>query len=279
MDRDQETTPRPHEVTRVRLSDHDTVVARYGKAGPAVLLLHGLGMDWRMWQPAVPYVAEERRVFAYDVRGHGMAALAPAAGDMGRLADDMVGVMDALGLPDADVAGLSLGGEIALTAAVRTPERLRSLALLATTDFPFPAFGERAEFVEKEGPEALVGPLLGNWFTPGALAGNAWGVRYARERILGSYAADWAATWRALSTLDVQERLGGFDKPTLALAAEIDRSTTPEIMTGLANRMPNATFTVLPGIPHMMTLERPDAAGSALADFWAPAAPTPRTER
>jgi 3-oxoadipate enol-lactonase len=259
--------PPPPAMRQIRLADHDTVVAQTGNAGPAVILVHALGLDWRMWEPVMAQLSAGRRVFAYDIRGHGQAAGAPAPFTMAGTAADLIGVLDHLGLDRAHVAGLSYGGSIAQTAALRYPGRIESLALMATTDHPFGAFENRARSAETDGMDAQIAPTLTRWFTPEALAENSWGVRYARERIRRADPRDWAASWRAMEGIDVQDRLGALDLPCLVLAGERDASTTPQIMTAIAHRIPGATYQELPRTPHMQTLEQPALAAAALTQF------------
>ncbi|MBO2449613.1 alpha/beta fold hydrolase [Actinomadura barringtoniae] len=258
----------PARLHRVRLNDHETVVAQRGEAGPAVLLSHSLGLDWRMWEPVMDRLAVGRRVFAYDIRGHGSAAGSPTPFTMDQAGDDLIGVMDALGLDQAHVAGLSFGGGIAQTAAVAHPDRFASLTLQATTDFAFTeAFENRGRSGEADGMQAQVVPTLTRWFTGPALATNDWGVRYARERILRFLPQDWAAAWHAFKDLNVQGRLSDFKAPVLVLAGELDASTTPEIMSGIAKAIPGSTYVELPGTPHMQTLEQPGLVADALDTF------------
>ncbi|QKG21223.1 alpha/beta fold hydrolase [Actinomadura verrucosospora] len=252
---------------RVQLSDHETVVAQKGDHGPAVILSHSLGVDWRMWEPVMERLAHGRRVFAYDFRGHGGAAGAPRPFSMDDLARDMGGVLDAFGVEQAHVVGLSMGGGIAQTFAVRSPERVASLALLATTDHAFDAFEGRARSGEVDGMEAQIVPTLTRWFTAPALAVNGWGVQYARELVRRFDPADWAAAWRAFKGVDVQGRLAELEAPTLVLVGEEDYSTTPEVMSGIAERIPGSTYQVLPGTPHMQTLEKPELVADALDRF------------
>jgi 3-oxoadipate enol-lactonase len=258
----------PAQLHRVRLADHDTVVAQRGDSGPAVLLVHALGLDRQMWEPVMDALAIGRRVFAYDVRGHGVAAGSPNPYTMADTGRDLVGVLNAIGVERAHVVGLSFGGGIAQTAAVHAPERFASLALLATTDFPFDAFEGRALSGENDGMAAQVAPSLTRWFTADALAVNGESVQYARERVLGGNPVDWAAAWRAFKSLDVQGKLAALGVPTLVLAGEADVSTTPGIMRGIATRIPGSQFRVLAGTPHMQPLEQPGLVAEALAEFW-----------
>jgi 3-oxoadipate enol-lactonase len=252
---------------RVALADHETVVAQLGDEGPEVVLVHALGLDWRMWEPVMVALSGGRRVSAYDIRGHGSARGSPKPYSMDDAAADLIALLDAVELERAHIVGLSYGGGIAQTAAVRHPERFESLALLATTDYPFDTFEARARSGEVDGIEAQVIPSLTRWFTAGALATNGWGVRYARECVRRAYPEDWAAAWRSFTGLDVQDRLSGFEPPTLVLAGELDASTTPEIMAAIAARIPGSRYRVLPDTPHMQTLEQTGLVVDALAEF------------
>jgi 3-oxoadipate enol-lactonase len=258
---------RPTPLRRVQLADHETIVAQRGEEGPAVLLVHALGLDWRMWDVVMQPLSQGRRVFAYDIRGHGWAAGAPSPHTMEQTGRDLIGVMDALGLKQAHVVGLSYGGGIAQTTAVAAPQRFSSLTLLATTDYPFEAFEGRARSGEVDGMAAQIVPSLTRWFTPGFVAENPWPVRYARERVLRGNPVDWAAAWRAFKGLDVQNRLAAFPAPVLVLAGEMDASTTPQIMKGIAERIPGSVYRQLPGTPHMQSLEQPGLVADALSEF------------
>lgn len=258
---------RPLPLRRIQLADHETVVAQSGGSGPAVVLIHALGLDWRMWEGVMTRLSAGRRVFAYDLRGHGWAAGSPSPFTMGDTAADLVGVLDALGLERAHIVGLSYGGGIAQTAAVAAPERFESLSLLATTDYPFDAFEGRARSGEVDGMPAQVVPSLTRWFTAPALAINDWGVRYARELVLRGNPTDWAAAWRAFKGVDVQNCLGDFEPPTLVLCGELDASCPPEVMQPIAKRISGARYEELPGVPHMMSLERPEMVADALDRF------------
>jgi 3-oxoadipate enol-lactonase len=259
--------PRPAALRRVRLGGHETEVAERGETGPAVLLVHALGLDRRMWDPVLAGLSAGRRVFAYDVRGHGRAAGYPGPFTIADAGADLIALLDTLGIEQAHLVGLSYGGGIVQSATVSHPERVASLSLLATTDYPFDSFEGRARAAETDGMAAQVVPSLTRWFTPAGLAADGWGARYAREKVLRADPADWAAAWRAFSAMDVRGRLAGFTAPALVLAGEDDASTTPEIMAGIAQRIPGARFQVLPGTPHMQTLERPGLVAEALDAF------------
>jgi 3-oxoadipate enol-lactonase len=259
--------PAPPSLRQVILRDHATTVAQAGVAGPPVVLVHALGLDWRMWEPVITQLTAGRRVYAYDLRGHGSATEAPRPSTMNDLATDLLAVLDALGLDRAHLVGLSYGGGIVQTAATLAPERFETMTLMATTNVAFEAFESRARAVEQDGMAAQVAPSLVRWFTSDALAVNDWGVRYARDCVLRGDPGHAAAAWRAFQTLDVEGKLVGFGAPTLVLAGERDVSTPPEVMARIASGIAGARYAEMPGTPHMPTLEQPSLVVEALDGF------------
>jgi len=264
-------------VHQVRLGDHTTEVARInggqgvagttGTAGPVVVLIHALGLSWRMWEPVIHAIARGRRVMAYDVRGHGAAADAPPPAHLDTLADDLHRLLEVEGDASAHVVGLSYGGAIAQAFAVDHPEVVESLTLVATTHQPFDSFEARAAAVERDGSAAQVAPSLTRWFTSAALADNTPGVRYARECVLRGDPSQVAAAWRAFLELDTAGRLSELRTPTLVLAGELDASTTPQVMRPIAEAVPDARYVEMPGAPRMPTLETPQLVVEALDSF------------
>ena len=97
--------------------------------GPAVVLIHGFGLDMRMWDPQVRALAAGFRVVRYDCRGFGASGpLDPAVPYTH--AGNLVALLDHLDIGEAVLAGLSFGGRVALQAALAAPDRVRGLALL-----------------------------------------------------------------------------------------------------------------------------------------------------
>ncbi|HZP58516.1 MAG TPA: alpha/beta hydrolase [Dehalococcoidia bacterium] len=101
-------------------------------AGDPVLFIAGLGMDHRAWTPVVARLEDAFRCITFDNRDAGRSQRTPGAYTVADMADDAAGVLDALGVERADVAGLSMGGAIAQELAIRRPERVRRLVLIAT---------------------------------------------------------------------------------------------------------------------------------------------------
>ena len=133
--------------------------ARYevGRGEP-VVLVHGLADDHRAWRRVVAPLMLTRRVVLYDLRGHGGSPLGDDAdGSLAQLGADLIGVLDDAEIERATIAGFSLGGTIAMRAAIDAPDRVSALALVGTSSRVNSAargwYEERAALVERDDPE------------------------------------------------------------------------------------------------------------------------------
>ena len=255
--------PVPLVTRRISLDGHQTRVFDSAGDKPAMILVHALGLDQRMWRDVIPGLVKTFRVIAYDLRGHGAAAGAPAAGDLAAFAKDLTALLDTLDIATAHVVGLSLGGSIAQELALNCPQRMRSLTVIASTAWPFDAFHERANAAEREGMEAQIVPSLLRWFRPEDLARNGWAVRYARDSVERAFVADWVAGWQALANIMTGERLHQIAVPTHVIAAEQDVSTPPQLMKRMLT-VPGSVYSEIAGAPHMVSLTHPGPLAEAI---------------
>lgn len=254
----------------VALSDHRTMVidrpAEATAADGPLVLVHALGLDRRMWRDTIAALPTDRRVIAYDLRGHGSAGAAPHVRSLPHFADDLDDLLDRLEVARAHVVGLSLGGAIAQLYALARPHRVSALTLVATVAAPQPAFVDRGEAARAGGMAAVLAATLIRWFTPEALAVNGWPVRYAGDVVMRADPDTWAASWRALAEVDTLQRLRDLRMPTRLITGELDRSTPPQLMGTIADQIPGARLTVIEGGPHMLSLERPRELAAAIAE-------------
>lgn len=251
------------ETRKVSLNDHNTRVFDSGGVKPALVLIHALAMDWRMWREVIPNLTANFRVIAYDIRGFGCAAGAPPAQGLETYALDLSSLLNKLGVAKAHIAGLSLGGSIAQHLALKAPSRFHSLTIIATTAWPFEAFAQRADAAVFTGMDAQVIPSLTRWFRPEDLAENGWGVRYARDNVQRVFVSGWQAGWMALATIETGKRLNEITVPTHIVAGELDASTPPELMKGFLD-IPEASFEMIANAPHMISLVYPHELAAAI---------------
>jgi 3-oxoadipate enol-lactonase len=258
----------PAAQQRVVVGDHDTVVAQAGDSGPAVVLVHSAGIDWRMWEPVMTRLASNHRLFAFDVRGHGVSASAAPPISVQQLSDDLITVLNELDLPAAHLVGHAFGGAIALQGALDNPNRCKSLVLLASVDRPAPGSGSQFVDAAVGGIDARIAHTVPRWFTSDDLAHNSWGVRYARERIRRHQQPQWEAAWKLWEHFDVRARLSGLGMPVLLVAGEHDSVVSPRSVAAMAERIPEATYRLLPAATHHQTFSCANAVTSAMDHFY-----------
>ena len=240
---------------------------------PAVVLVHGFGLDMRMWDPQVAHLARRYRVIRYDCRGFGSSGpFDPAVGYTH--AGDLLALLDHLGIGRAVLAGLSFGGQVVLKAALAAPQRVRGLVLMdAVVD------GVRWDR-ESLAAIRLAGELA---VARGLLAGRAaWLAHplFASARDMpevGDQLADMVAGYPgqhwighdpheedARRPIDVLEEVA---MPALVLAGEHDVPGFRDMSAVLARRIPGARYHEVAGAGHMINMEQPAAVNEALTRF------------
>jgi pimeloyl-ACP methyl ester carboxylesterase len=126
------------DVGGVSLAVSDT-----GGAGTPVLLVHGMGLDQRMWRPQVPILARAGyRVISFDSRGHGRSGVPESGYTVVAFADEAMGLLDALGVTRAHIIGLSMGGSVVARMAVRWPERIASVTVIGAMPCGYPRLSD-----------------------------------------------------------------------------------------------------------------------------------------
>jgi pimeloyl-ACP methyl ester carboxylesterase len=248
---------------------HDLAGPRHGDDHRLVVLLHAGVADRRMWEPQWEPLTARHRVVRPDLRGFGDTPLPPGPFSH---ADDIVALLDEIGADGAFVVGASFGGQVALDVAMRAPERVRGLALLAPAAHGY----EPTERVQRFGvaEDALLeaGDLDGavelnvrTWLGPEATAQVADLVRSMQRRAFDvQLAADEAPDppvdeW---ATLDPS----AIHAPTIVVTGDQDLDWFPLIAADLAARMPAARHLRLPWAGHLPSLERPAAITRLLLD-------------
>ncbi|SMF40409.1 4-carboxymuconolactone decarboxylase [Streptomyces sp. Amel2xC10] len=232
---------------------------------PVLILGPSLGTTWHMWDRQVPELVQQWRVFRYDLPGHGGAPAHPAV-SVGDLADRLLGTLDGLGVERFGYAGCALGGAVGVQLALRHPERVASLALIAAS----PRFGTPDEFrqrgvvVRTNGLDPIARTSPDRWFTAGFAAAQPaiteWAVQMVRTTDPGCY----IAACEALAAFDVRSELGLIGVPTLVLAGSDDQVTGPAEARTLVAGIPDARLAVVPGASHLVPVEQPAAVTDLL---------------
>jgi 3-oxoadipate enol-lactonase len=241
--------------------------------GPAVVLIHGFGLDMRMWDPQLPVLAARYRVVRYDCRGFGASGpLDPAVPYTH--AEDLIALLNHLAIADAVLVGLSFGGRVALQSALAAPDRVRGLVLLdAVLDgVPWdPASARGLQEVDRQ--VRAHGLLAGRaaWLAHPLFAAARQRADLAArlESIVAGYPGQhWLGQDPHQEAVPAPiDALENVSAPALVVAGEDDVPGFREMSAVLARRLPGAASHVLAGAGHMVNLERPAAVNDLLSGF------------
>ena len=245
----------------------------YGdRANPPLLLVMGLALSSRAWDPLPELLARDFHVIVFDNRGSGRSARIGLAYRMGDLADDAAAVLDAAGVRAANVFGISMGGMIAQELALRHPERVRALALGCTF----------ASWARSRGPSLrtlLDLALLNLGFVSAdrmarIIVSAEWHARNPRGAVEWIRRAEHTAVRFALAQFfailrhGTLSRLSQIRVPTLILTGDADRLVPPVNSDVLARAIPGARLRIFAGAGHVFPLEREAETVDALKEHF-----------
>jgi pimeloyl-ACP methyl ester carboxylesterase len=235
------------------------IAAESHGAGPALVLVHGVGLDRAIWRRCLPALARRRRVTACDLRGHGGSPPAAPGVTLGELADDLL----ELGDDRCDLVGFSLGALVAARFALDHPERVRSLTLVSSVADRSPeqraAVRERLARARDAYPES-VELAVERWFSPAWRAREPELADEVRATLLANDLRSYLACYAVFAEADAElwPRLPELAAPTLAITGARDTGSTPAMTRALADRIPAARAVVVDDAGHLLALERPD---------------------
>jgi aminoacrylate hydrolase len=241
---------------------------------PPLILSAGLGGAGAYWRPNLEALAREHRVILYDQRGTGRSdRVLPMDHRVGQMAEDVLELMDGLGIERADFVGHALGGAIGLTLAAEAPERLGKLVVVNgwTRLDPHIArcFAVRMELLRHAGPEAYVRAQ------PIFLYPAAWCSEHAREldeefeHQLAHFqgAENLENRIAALQAFYLDDRLSAISTPLLALAAKDDMLVPWTCSQAYAERIASASIRLMEWGGHACNVTDPDAFNRLVLEF------------
>lgn len=259
----------------VRIPDGELWVEERGSGFP-LLLIQGLGYATWAWRFQLPELSRRWRTIALDNRGTGRSMKPPGPYSIDLLADDAAALLDALGIAQAHVCGISMGGYISQTLALRRPDLVRSLVLVATGT-------GGARFVDV--PQSTVALWMANVDkTPEEYARATMWISYAddwwannedvREELLAARLEFptppecWRAQYEACDRFVTGERpIEQIAAPTLVVHGDADRVVPVANGHVLAERIPNARLVVVPGAGHLVPIDHAQRFNAEVVAF------------
>ena len=237
--------------------------------GHPVLLIHAFPLNHTMWQPQAAHLSQRFRVIAPDVCGFG-ESLPAAPWTIMQMCEDLKEFVDVLELENYVIAGLSMGGYIAIPFTFWFPDKVRQLVLADTraradTDAEKQARTEMMAELARQGNRTLPKLMLPRLLRPDP---SAEAVEFVTSIITEN---DPSAAMYALMAMrdrpDSTMALERINCPALVLAGELDSVTRVEECSAMAETIPNAMFVQIPRAGHLSSVENPKAFNQALDEF------------
>jgi pimeloyl-ACP methyl ester carboxylesterase len=240
-----------------------------GGDGPAVVFSHGFFMDHEMFAPQIEELRPTYRSLSVDARGFGLTESDGRPFTYWDLASDLIGVLDAVGIPQAVFVGLSQGGFTTLRVALQHPGRVRGIVLLDTAPDAEP---EEARALYRQTRDALVANGWTDEFANGMASmlfgpdfdASAWVERWQQnppERIAPAFDA-------LIERESVVDRLGEITCPALVIRGELDVTMSAEQTEAMCGALPGCSGVVtVPGAGHTSNLENHQAVNEVLRTF------------
>ena len=247
-------------------------------SGPAIVFLHGATLTSDLWDPQVERLASRHRCITVDLRGHGRTTSAPRdAYDIGQHAEDIVSLLDHLGLDAAHLVGLSLGGLVAVETALTHPERVRSVVSMSAG----------LHGLSRQ-TRSIARALIGTYFWRVDRSGMAWAAKVVADRVAATpetrawFRAAMLAhdpdehrrVLRGVLQHELRSRLGTLDVPVLVLSGS--RDPVRRSAARGARLMPGSAQTTIDGASHLTNRDRPEIVNAHLVRWFdgvAPATP------
>jgi pimeloyl-ACP methyl ester carboxylesterase len=242
--------------------------------GLPVILIHGFPLCRKMWKPQIDaLVNRDYRVICPDLPGFGDSPALKDSVSMSRYADEVVGLMDRLGIDQAVIGGMSMGGYVLLNLLERYPKRLSAAMFLVTRAAADDAAGKQKRTALAAEVEA------GNrMIVPDAFAGVLFAPQTPEEKPdLVAEVRDWMESTSPEGVIggllamrdrpDSVAQLPGYSLPCLVVGAEQDVAVPLEHSRVLVEGLPNAELKIIAGAGHMANLEQPEWFNQALLGF------------
>ncbi|PZU56982.1 MAG: 3-oxoadipate enol-lactonase [Sphingobium sp.] len=235
---------------------------------PPLVLLNSIGTDMHLWDAALPHLLPAFRLLRIDMRGHGASDAPDGDYSLSLLADDVSAVMRDAGIDSAAVAGVSLGGMVAMQLALDHPDRVSALALICTSAaMDSAAWATRIAAVRDGGTGAIADMAIGRFLSPDYVAAHPEIADGLKHALIGQSDDGYAGAGAAIRDMALADRVAAITVPTLVVTGQVDIST-PYAGHGehLVQAIAGARHISLPGA-HLPPIEAPGGLSAALRQF------------
>ena len=242
--------------------------------GPAVICLHGLGLNKDLWRHLLPPLSRSYRALSYDLRGLGRSEAPGRRGltyTMDLHAEDLESLLDGLGIKQTAIIAHAYGAFVAMCLAVKRPERVRAMVVVNTSAMMGePGISQglyRAAVAELDGMAPLLEVAMSRWFVEPFHRKYPEVIQFYREMLGSTPPMGYGANARSLALWDLRPELGKIRCPTLVIAGQEDWSTPPSGHEVIARGIPGARLVIVQGASHTVPEEQAEEFNRLTLEF------------
>jgi len=242
---------------------------------PALIFIHGFPFNHHIWDEQVDVLKEKFYVIVYDVRGHGQSEVGDGQYSIELFVDDLIGLLDYLKIKKIIIAGLSMGGYIALRAVQRNPERFNGLVLASTrsesdtNEAKLKRFKSITLLKKEGGLIAFCEPFLKTAFSESTLKNHPEVVDRLRKIILKNTSLGIVGTLLALaSRTDTSEILSQITIPALIMAGKEDVTIPSSVSVAMHEKIAKSKLEIFSNAGHMINMEFSDLFNQKIQSWW-----------
>lgn len=240
------------------------------EGGELLILSNSLGSNLSMWDKVRGHLEADYRVLRYDTRGQGESSAPPGAYTLDQLGNDVLILLDQIGVEQAIFCGLSLGGLTGMWLGLHAPQRLKGLVLANTAArIGSPAMWEdRIALVRQSGMKGLAAASLERWFKNSYRESHPAEMKQIRRMIESIDPEGYCRCCAVLRDADLKNSIGSIQTPTLVIAGAHDPATPPTDGRAIATKVPGAEYIELDA-SHLSAWERSGEFADAVVEFLA----------
>jgi 3-oxoadipate enol-lactonase len=253
---------------KAKVNGIETNYEIHGKEGaPWLTFSHSLACSLRMWDGQIEAFKDRFRILAYDTRGHGASDAPQGPYTLDMLAEDLRQLLEHLKIKKTSFVGLSMGGMIGQTLALKSPELFDRVVLADTGHAQTPEtikqWDERIQTAESKGMQPLVQGTIERWFTKDFRDKPI--VKKIAELIASTPVPGYVGCCQAIARLSTTARLKDIKQPVLAIAGEQDAAAPGTRYIG--ENVPGAKLVMIAQAAHIANIEQAEAFNRALREF------------
>jgi 3-oxoadipate enol-lactonase len=255
----------------------NTISINYVERGPAgglpLVFIHGFPFSLEMWEPQVQVFSDTCRVLVYDLRGHGLSDVGDGQYTIDFFVDDLLALLDHLGIEKIVLCGLSMGGYIALRALERVPERVYGVILSNTrseadSNESKIRRSNTMKTVKLRGVTAFAEDFVKSIFSKETLQSRPEIVEKIKRIIINTSPLGICGTQLALAArTDSTPALPSIGVPSLILVGEHDVLTPPSAARAMHEKFAGSELHVIPRAAHMSNLENTEQFNAFVGAF------------